>query len=309
VSGRLLPRGLALAALLGWGIASTYAVRPSELAVVLRFGAPLPELLRPGLHFCPRGIERVIRVEATRTFTMPVGSEREPAEEGSPADDPFWLTGDTNILSVGLALQYQISDPLSYLARTQEPPEVLRRATEAAITGSLASATVDDVLTTGRAALLERIRTNAQRLLDHYGTGIHIVSLALRSAEPPPPVVAAFQDVQDARSDRERVVNLARGYANETVPKARGEAGTLVAGAAGERNRRVESARGDSERFSAVRTEASRAPDLFRHRVFLESLDRLLPRMRVYVTEAGEGGTRLRLVERAPAKRLKGPRP
>ncbi len=270
--------------------------------MVLRFGVSLPDPLRPGLHFCPRGVERVIRVEATRTFTLAIGFEMANGRE-VPLPDVLWLTGDTNILSMRLALQYQVSDPVRYLVRTQVPPEILRRATETAITECLASAAVDDILTTGRAAVLERVRKKTQVLLDTYGAGVHVVSLALRSAEPPPAVIAAFQDVQDARSDRERLVNQARGYANETVPKARGEAETLTSGAAGERNRRVEAARGDTERFTAVRAEASRAPDLFRQRVYLETLDRLMPRMRVFVTEPGEGGTRLRLVQRASVKR------
>lgn len=299
---RALAWGLATVGFVCWCIASTYAVRPSELAVVLRFGEPLPNLLRPGLHFCPRGVERVIRVEATRAFTLAVGFEMQDGRE-MPLPDASWLTGDTNILSLRLAVQYQVSDPVRYLVRTQEPPEILRRTTETAITKCLASAAVDDVLTTGRAALLERIRKETQALLDAYGAGVHVVSLALRSAEPPPAVIAAFKDVQDARSDREKLVNEARGYANETVPRARGEAETLTSGAAGERHRRVEAARGDTERFAAVRAEASRAPDLFRQRVYLETLDRLVPRLRVFVTEPGEGGTRLRLVQRAPARK------
>ncbi len=294
-------RGLALLAFGAWCVASTFTVRPSELAVVLRLGAPLPEVLRPGLHFCPWGLERVLRVEATRTFTMAVGFEVKEGEE-VPLEDALWLTGDTNILSVRLALQYQVSDPARYLITTAAAPEILRRATEGAITECLASASVDDMLTTGRAALLERVRAKTQATLDVYGTGLHVVSLALRAAEPPPGVIGAFQDVQDARSDREKLVNQARGYANEVVPRARGEAQTLTSRAVGERNRRVEAARGDAGRFAAVRAEASRAPGQFRQRVYLETLERLMPRLRVYVTEPGETGTRLHLVQRAPAR-------
>lgn len=292
----------ALLAVAAWFVGSIYTVRPSELAVVLRFGAPLLEVLRPGLHFCPWGIERVVRVEATRTFTMAVGFEIQDGKEIT-VEDALWLTGDTNILSVRLALQYQVSDPARYLIATGDASEILRRATETAITECLANAGVDDLLTTGRAVLLERVRKKTQTLLDAYGAGVHVVSLALRGAEPPHAVLAAFQDVQDARSDREKLVNQARGYANEVVPRARGEAETLTSGAVGERNRRVEAARGDSDRFAAVRAVAARAPDLFRQRVYLEALERLLPRLSVFVTEAGEGGTRLRLVQRAPAKR------
>ena len=288
--------------LAGWCVVSVYVVRPSELGVVLRFGAPLPELLRPGLHFCPRGIERVIRVEATRTFTMPIGFEMRDEKE-VPSEGARWLTGDTNILSMRLALQYQVADPARYLLGTGDAPEILRRAAETALTECMASAAVDDVLTTGRATLIERVRQRTQGLLDDYAVGLHVVSLALRSAEPPSPVMAAFQDVQDARSDREKLINQAHGYANETVPRARGDAETLTASAAAERGRRVEAAKGDAKRFEAVQLAAARAPAQFRERVYLDTLDRLLPRMRVYVTESGPNGARLHLVQRAPAKK------
>jgi membrane protease subunit HflK len=294
----VLFRAAAAVAAAIWVAASVYVVRPSELAVVLRFGAPLPDLLRPGLHFCPRGIERVLKIEATRAFTMPIGFVVKDGVE-VPGEDALWLTGDTNILTVRVVVQYQVSDPARYLVDTEDSPEVLRRATEQALTQSLASTTVDDVLTTGRAALLERVRSRAQALLDGYGAGVVVVSLALRSVDPPLSVTAAFKDVQDARSDREKLINEASGYANETVPKARGDAETMTAGAEGERGRRVEAAKGDAERFNAVRSAVSTSGDTFRHRVYLETLERLMSRLRVYVVEAGENGTRLRLVQRA----------
>lgn len=295
-----LRAALAVAALL-WAASSIYVVRPSELAVVLRFGSPLPDLLRPGLHLCLRGIERVVRVEATRSFTLSIGFDNVNGTE-VPSEDALWLTGDTNILTVRAAIQYQVSDPLRYLLRTQDPPEVLRRATETALTQVLAGAAVDDVLTTGRAVFAEQVRRRAQDILDGYGAGVHLVSLVLRSAEPPPRVIAAFQDVQNARSDREKLINQARGYANETVPRARGEAETMTAAAAAERGRRVESAKGDAGRFESVRAAVAGSADAFRQRVYLETLERVMPRVRVYVVEGGAGGTRLRLVQRAPAR-------
>jgi membrane protease subunit HflK len=284
-----------------WVLSSIYVIRPSELAVVMRFGAPLPDLLRPGLHFCPRGIETVARVEATRSFTLSVGFENRDGAE-VPSEDALWLTGDTNILTVRVAVQYQVSDPGRYLLLTQDPSEVLRRATETALTQVLAGTGVDDVLTTGRAIFADRVRRRAQDVLDGYGAGVHLVSLALRSAEPPLMVIAAFQDVQNARSDREKLINQARGYANETVPRARGEAETMTAAAGAERGRRVEAAKGDAGRFESVRAAASGSADAFRQRVYLETLERVMPRVRVYVVEGGAGGTRLRLVQRAPAR-------
>jgi modulator of FtsH protease HflK len=303
MTGSGLARTAVLAAFALWVATSVYVVRPSELGVVQRFGAPRASLLRPGLHFCPRGIDRVSRVEATRAFTMSIGFEMGDSLEGIE-EDALWLTGDTNILSARLVAQYQVSDPVLYLLKTRDAGEVMRRATETAVTESLAATAVDDVLTTGRAKLLESVRSRAQALLDDYGVGVHIQSLVLRSAEPPAAVIGAFKDVQDARSDREKLINQARGYANETVPKARGEAETLTGAAAGERNRRVEAAKGDAGRFEAVRAAASRAPADFRKRVYLDALERIVPRMRLYVIEAGGGGTRLRLVQPAPARKI-----
>ena len=142
--------------------------------------------------------------------------------------------------------------------------------------------------------LLEEVRRGTQELLDRWQSGVAVVSVALRSVDPPPPVLAAFQDVQDAKSDRERFVNEAESYANDTLPRARGEAEALVSAAASQRRRRVEEAHGDAARFDALRREASLAPASLRARLYLETLEKVLPRMRLYVVDEG---TRLRLVQ------------
>ena len=286
----------AAAAILAMGI---YTVRPSEAALVVRLGSPVLPARRSGIHWRWPGIDRVLRLEVTRTYTMPVGFRMIDETRGVAAQpaESQWLTGDTNSLSVQLTVQYQIVDPRAFLLGSADPVSAVRRGAEAAVTASLGSLPVDDVLTTGRVVLLDQVRRRTQTFLRESGSGIQILSVALRSIEPPEPVRAAFQDVQNARSDRERFVNDATGYANEILPRSRGEADALRQKAASDHNRRVEQALGDAHRFDTLAREAARNPSLLRERIYLETMQRILPRTRLFVIEGKGSDTRLRLFD------------
>jgi membrane protease subunit HflK len=243
----------------------------------------------------PRGIDRVVKVEVTKTETVPIGFRT--ADGGGTAtlsaDEGQWLTGDTNILAVQLAVQYRVANPVEWVVNARDTREQVRRAAESVVTDAMGKLPVDEALTAGRLTLLEEVRRGTQELLDTWQSGVGVVSVAIRSVDPPPAVLAAFQDVQNAKSDRERFVNEAESYANDTLPRARGEAGALVSSAASQRLRRVEEALGDAARFEALRREASLSPGPLRARLYLETLEEVFPRMKVYVVDEG---TRLRLV-------------
>jgi membrane protease subunit HflK len=255
----------------------------------------------PGIHWVPFGIDRVVKVEVTRTETVPIGFRT--VEEGRTstlaADEGQWLTGDTNILAVELAVQYRVVRPVEWVVNGRDTQEQVRRAAESVVTDAMGKLPVDEALTAGRLTLLEEVRRGTQELLDGWQSGVGIVSVAIRSVDPPPAVLAAFQDVQNAKSDRERFVNEAESYANDTLPRARGEAGALVSSAASQRQRRVQEAFGDAARFEALRREASLAPGPLRTRLYLETLEKVLPGMKVYVVDEG---TRLRLVRPEAAR-------
>ena len=284
-----------------WFLAGIVAVRTSQQGVVLRFGAPHPIPLMPGIHWVPFGIDRVVKVEVTRTETVPIGFRTVKGGRTSTlaADEGQWLTGDTNILAVELAVQYRVIRPVEWVVNGRDTEEQVRRAAESVVTDAMGKLPVDEALTAGRLTLLEEVRRGTQELLDAWQSGVGIVSVAIRSVDPPPAVLAAFQDVQNAKSDRERFVNEAESYANDTLPRARGEAGALVSSAASQRQRRVQEALGDAARFEALRREASLAPGPLRARLYLETLEKVLPRMRVYVVDEG---TRLRLVRPEAAR-------
>ncbi len=291
-SASLLAAGLLGAA---WFLSGIVALRTSQQGVVLRFGEPRPIPLAPGIHWVPRGIDRVVKVEVTRTETVPIGFRTPEGRRAVslPGDEGQWLTGDTNILAVELAVQYRVARPVEWVVNGRDTQEVVRRAAESVVTDARGKLPVDEALTSGRLTLLEEVRRGTQELLDAWRSGVGVVSVAIRSVDPPPAVLAAFEDVQNAKSDRERFVNEAESYANDTLPRARGEADSLVSSAASGRLRRVEEARGDAARFEALRREASLAPAPLRARLYLETLEEVLPRMKVYVVDEG---TRLRLV-------------
>lgn len=284
-------------------LSSIHVIRSSEQGVVLRFGAPTGSVLSPGLHFRPRLIDRVVRTEVTRTYSLEIGGGDGAAQEGgtgasaSDGPRPSWVTGDTNVLAMRLVAQYRIQDPLRHLSAGPDAEGLAKRAIEAALTDVTGQLPVDDLLTRNRLVATDTVRLRAQERLDAYGAGVQVVSLGLSSIDPPEPVVRAFQDVQDARSDRERLINEARGFANETLPTARGEASTSLSRAASAANERVEMAKGDVARFDEVRRATRAAPALMRDRLYLETMERVMPQMRVLVIEGRGGSARLRVTE------------
>jgi len=278
-------------------LASIVVVGPQERAVVFRFGSPLKRTLGPGLGTRIPFVDRVVRVEVTRTFTVSAGS----ADAGSGARAASFLTGDTNLLVAECALQYRIADPVRFLVGTADVSKTLKREGEGALTEELGASPVDDVLSVGRTALLERVRSRVQREADGRGLGVVVISAAWRSLDPAPPVIDAFQAVQNAAADRERLQNDARAYSDELASNARGEAQALIERTEAARVQRVETALGDANRFAALAREAAADPSLLRTRLWLETAGRLVPKFDTYVIDGRGGGTKLRLVkESAP---------
>ncbi len=279
-----------------------FSVSQDEEGVVLLFGGLYEDRVGPGLHYRPPwpvGSSQTLRT--TTNFTMSIGFRFAEEIQGidPPAVEMEWLTGDTNIVNLQVIVQYTVDRPSSFLFATAKPQFLLRRITEATITELVGQTQIDDILTTGRATLLESAKLSTQAVLDQYGLGIRLVSMNLKLVEPPRAVIQAFQDVQNAKSDRERLVNESMGYANEILPKARGEARRLVDEARSRREQRVALAQGEASRLGSLLAEYEKAPRLTRERLYLETIERILPGVRLYVVDPDKqsGGMHLRLVE------------
>jgi len=284
-----------------WLATGVYTVESEELAVVKRFGRPIQHAVPSGIHYrLPWPIDSHETFEATTVYKMGVGMITRDYLRGipSPEELSLWLTGDTNILSVRLMIQYSVVDLPTYLYRMEGAQFLMARLAEAALTDVLGTIGVDDALTTERPRIANEVRERTQERLDEIGTGISINSVNLLSVDPPSQVIEVFRDVSNAAADRERIMNEANGYANSVIPRARGEANWIVERATADRDARVAEATGESSRFLAVLEEYRKIPQATRRRLYLETLEEVLPRVTRYVVDAdGENRFHLKVLD------------
>ncbi len=288
--------------LLGWLASGFYTVDSEELAVVKRFGAITDRGVPSGFHWrLPWPIETHQKFETTTVYKMGIGMITRDFLRGipSPEELSLWLTGDTNILAVKIMIQYTVIDVASYLNRMEGAQFLMARVAEAALTDALGGMGVDDALTVGRPEITRLVREQTQRRLDEMGLGIAVSSVNLLSVDPPSQVIDVFRDVSNAAADRERIMNEANGYANSVIPRARGEATWIEERARAERDARIAGAQGESSRFLAVLEEYRKIPDATRRRLWLETMETVLPRVQKYVVDTGdaEAGFELKVLD------------
>jgi membrane protease subunit HflK len=289
---------LAAVAYLGSGI---FTVAADEQAVVRRFGR-VAARLGPGIHYrLPWPVDRVDVLKTTTVMKTGVGFQLTDGEAAGGAGMEI-LTGDTNIISIAIALQFVIANPAAYLFEVEAPATLIGRVAESVLTETVVGMPVDEVLTTGRLAIQERVKSGTQAILDRYVSGIQLVSASIMTITLDSAVAQAFQDVASASADRENKINEARAYANSVLPKARGEAQSMVLTAQSYREQRVAEAVGNTTRFLDLLAEYSKAPDITRSRLYLEAMEKILPKVKKYVIDSEQG--------RAPINlRLSPPRP
>jgi membrane protease subunit HflK len=289
---RILRWGVAPLALVLWLTAGVYSVESDQSAVAFVLGRAVGRDVLPGIHWNPAWpVGRVVVEKTATNFTMPIGY-RMLEQPGAPGISDLWLTGDTNIVTARLDVQYSVKSLADLLLAHESPRELLRRAGERVLSEYLVSEGVDAILTTKRRALTDFVRAGVQRIVDAHGAGIQIQAVAVQELAPPlqGEVRSAFQEVQNANADRERAVFEARAYKAQVVAEAQGEAQRRIAEATGDRHRRIEIAAGEAQRFRAIAAEHDRAPRVTEERLYLETLERILPRMQSYVVEPGPGG-------------------
>jgi membrane protease subunit HflK len=227
-------------------------------------------------HF-PAPIERVdiVNVKQNRTIDVGFQSFGEAASRSEPKE-ALMLTKDENYVDVRLVVQYQVKDAKDFLFNVVDPAITLKQVTESAERGVIGSSNMDFVLTEGRAEVVTQIKKEIQTILDNYGSGIQVTTVNLRDAQPPEQVQNAFEDVIKAREDEQRLINEAEAYANDVVPKARGAAARKLQEAEGYKEQVIAQAEGETNRFSKLLAEYSKAPEVTRKRLYLESMESVL---------------------------------
>jgi membrane protease subunit HflK len=281
--------GLIGAILLGAYFASGfYVVNADEHGVVRRFGA-IAARVGPGMHNrLPWPVDRVDVLKTTSVMKIGVGFVLRDGESSAPTGIEL-LTGDTNILNIALVVQYAIRNPADYLFQIDRPQMLVSTLAESALTQTVVGMAIDEVLTTGRLAIQTQVKTRTQETLDRYRSGIQIASVSIMNISLDASVAQAFQDVADAMADREKAQNDARAYANDQIPRARGEASQTVSNAKNYREQRIAEAVGNTTRFHALLNEYQKAPEVTRSRLYLDSMEKIMPKVKLYVIDS-QGG-------------------
>jgi len=275
------------------GLFSTYyQVSPDEVGVVQRFGRwvgttePGPHVKIPFIDMVTKvPVQRQLKAEfGFRTATAGVRSTFEEATDETRGESQM-LTGDLNVAVVEWIVQYKVKDPYKYLFKVRNLDSPNRRTettfrdmNEAVMRGVVGDHSVNEVLTVGREIVQLEAKTQLQLLCDRYDTGLEVLQIVLQDVNPPDKVKPAFNEVNQAIQEKERLINEAWADYNQTVPNARGEAERAIRTAEGYALERVNNARGDVARFVNIYDEYRKAPEVTRRRLYLETLNDVLPK-------------------------------
>ncbi len=263
--------------LMAWLASGIYIVDQGNRGVVTRFSAYLETTL-PGPHWhIPYPIEevRIVNVEKQRYIEVGYKTNLRSNVGRSEQPDSLMLTKDENIVSVRLAIQYQINNARDYLFNVKANETTLKQVTESIERGVIGRNDMDFILTEGRSQIVSEIKQAVQDAMDQYQTGLRIASVNLQDAQPPEEVQNAFEDAIRAREDKQRLINEAQAYANEVIPKARGAASRMLLEAEAYEEEIIAKAQGESARFDHLLVEYQKAPKITRKRLYLEAKENL----------------------------------
>jgi membrane protease subunit HflK len=260
-----------------WAASGFYQIDAQERGIVLRLGKYF-DTVDSGLQWNPRLIDTVIKVNAT--------AERQYTSQG------LMLTEDENIVELPLTVQYNIVDVKAFALNVRSPEMSLQHATDSALRHVVGSSTLVKVLSDGREQIAVEVKQRLQHYLDDYRTGIRIIEINLQRAEPPREVKAAFDDVIEAKEDKERYKNEAQAYANGLVPESRGKAQRVLEEANAYKARVVAEAEGDAKRFEQLLTEYTKAPKVTRERLYIDTVEEVMANSTKVLVDV-EGGNNM----------------
>lgn len=290
---------------------SFYSVGADEVGVIQRFGRYVRQT-EPGLHMkFPFGVEKATKVKVRYIFKEEFGFRtlqpgiKSIRAAGRYLEESLMLSGDLNSLVVEWIVQFQLKDPIKVLFKIRAPGNTVRAISEAVMRQVVGDHSVTEVLTTRRVEVSIEVQEKLQEILDTYDSGIHIVTVRLQDVNPPDQVKPAFNEVNEAKQERERTINEAWEAYNKVIPRAKGEALKMISEAEGYALDRVNRAMGDAQRFLSIYEEYKNAQEVTRRRLYLEALAEVLPKAgRKYIVDPEQGGILplLRLGEKGGAQ-------
>ncbi|WP_395375837.1 FtsH protease activity modulator HflK [Marinicella sp. W31] len=280
-------------ALSAWN--SIYTISSDSVGIVQRFGKYSKEV-QPGLHLkIPFGVDSVLVVPVKRQlkqefgFKTPNSTNLSQTARGSDGyQETQMVTGDLNAALVEWVIQYRISDPAKFLFEVRNPSETLRYVSESVMREVVGDRTVDEVITIGRQEIESEALIKMQTLSTKYAMGISIDQVQLKNINPPKPVQESFNEVNQAQQEKERLINEARRDYNKVIPLAMGEKDQRIREADGYKLKRINEAEGDISKFKALLIEYSKAPEVTKRRIYIETMELILPSIESKIVIAQE---------------------
>lgn len=276
---------IAVVAVVAYIYSSMYQVEAQEVCIELVFGEPKKEISQPGLHFAFWPIETYEKVEIVERQTK-IGSNN---QRGSSRAG-LMLSGDQNIVDVAFSVLYSVEDINKFLFEVRDPVAMVSEVGESAMREVVGRRPAQDIFRDDRSGIETEVREIVQQTLNEYGAGIAIRAISIEDAAPPTEVADAFEEVQRAEQDEDRVQEEANRERNRVLGAARGEAAQIREDAAAYKNRVVEEAKGEAERFISVYDQYAKAPEVTRKRLFLETMEEVLSDSTKVIVESGSGG-------------------
>ncbi|TCD01318.1 FtsH protease activity modulator HflK [Pedobacter psychroterrae] len=279
-----------LVVILLWG--TIFQIGTEEVGVITRVGR-YTRTVDPGLNLKMPFIETVHKVPVERQQKLEFGfrslgavdNQSEYSKDGL-RDESLMLTGDLNLADVEWVVQYRINDAYNYLFKVRDPESTLRNISEAATRQVVGDRTVNEVLTIGRTEITVKLHQLIQEICNEYNIGIKIEQVVLQDVNPPDPVKAAFNAVNEAQQEKETLINQAKSEYNKVIPKASGEAKATIQKAEGYAIERINNAQGESTRFNDLYNQYIKAPEVTKKRIYLENMTTILSKLgNVIVTD------------------------
>ncbi|OGB67077.1 MAG: HflK protein [Caldithrix sp. RBG_13_44_9] len=262
-----------------------FTIGPEEVGVILRFGRYV-RTVNPGLNFkLPFWIETQIKVPVERQLKEEFGFRtvdsdvRSRYSDESFQEESLMLTGDLNAAEVEWIVQFRVADPYKFLFKVRKTVNTFRDMNEAVMREVVGDRSVNEVLTVGRVEIANTVSEKLQILCDQYETGIKIDQVVLQDVTPPDQVKPAFNEVNEAQQEREKLINEARSEYNKIIPKAKGDAQKMIEEAKGYAIKRVNEAKGDAAKFNSIYREYYKAPEVTRQRIYLETMNEILQKV------------------------------
>ena len=280
---RMITVGVIILAAIVFLVTGLYTVNPEEVGVIQRFGKYL-STTQPGLHFkIPFGVDKLTKVKVKHVFKEEFGFRtleagvRTKYSTQSYNQEAIMLTGDLNIADVEWIVQYRIKDPVKYLFNVRNVEETMRDVSESVIREVVGDRSVDEVIVLNRKEIADKSQIMLQDQLDLYNAGLEIVTINLQNVNPPKAVQPAFNNVNSAKQQKERIINEAWERYNQVIPEAEGKSKRTVEEAEGYAVNRVNRANGDANRFIQMYNEYRYSKTVTRKRLYLEMMEKVLP--------------------------------